>query len=749
VRVGIAVTREQVALQRSVRQWADGAKLPDVVRAREIRPERHDDLDRRHQQAAALGLVAAGLPEDLGGSGKVADAAAALEAAAAALVPGPLLPTVLAAHLLVPAAGPAARLVPDLADGTARAAVALEPGELEAVREPDGGLRVSGTVDAVLGAAGDTHLVLAARDAGGHEDVWFTVAPGTPGLTLTDRRPLDFSRDVADVALDGVRVPAGDVLPAGTDDVRDLAVTLAAAEAAGVAAWCVDVAAGYAKVREQFGRPIGSFQAVKHLCAGMLCHREEAVAVAWDAARVRDEPDAGGQRAIAAAVAGAVALDAAVETAKTCVQVLGGIGFTWEHDAHLYLRRAHALRQWAGGGAAWRRRVAALTHEGVRRRPALEVPEPPPGDTTAADVRAVIAGLPDEPAERRVRLADSGYLMPHWPVPYGRGAGAREQLVIAAELDAAGIVRPDIVIGGWAVPTIVRHGDDAQRDRFVGPTLRGEIVWCQLFSEPGAGSDLAALRTRAERVEGGWALTGQKVWTSLAQVADWGICLARTNPDAPLHQGITYFLVDMRAPGIEVRPLREITGEERFNEVFLDAVFVPDECVVGPVGGGWKLARTTLAEERVAIGGNPTISGRLELLVADGDAARALGGDRVGGLVGQGTAVELISLIATARRLAAEAGAASDAGPGAESAVTKLLGVRHRQDVAEAAYEALGPAGLAFDAATDGAAADGTPADVAHEMLVTRALSIAGGTTQVLMTLAGERILGLPRERRA
>jgi alkylation response protein AidB-like acyl-CoA dehydrogenase len=468
----------------------------------------------------------------------------------------------------------------------------------------------------------------------------------------------------------------------------------------------------------------------------MLCRREEAVAVAWDAARAAQDPRDGGA-GLAAAVAGAVALDAAVENAKACIQVLGGIGFTWEHDAHRYLRRALALRQWLGGGRPWRERAAALTRDGARRRLDLGAAlAPAPGDeAVVADVRRLAAGLADlsDPAARRTRLAESGWLMPHWPPPYGRGASAREQLVAERELAAAGVERPDLVIGGWAVPTIVRHGTDAQRERFVGPTLRGELTWCQLFSEPGAGSDLASLRTRAERVAGGWSLTGQKVWTSLAQASDWAICLARTGPEGSRHKGITYFLVDMRSPGLTIRPLRELTGEERFNEVFLDGVVVPDECVVGPVDGGWKIARATLADERVAIGGSSAIGAGLERLVAD---AAAIDDDRLGALVGHGTALSLVGLLATARRLTAEADG-DDNGPGPASAVTKLLGVRHRQDVAEAAYEALGPAAIAVD---------GAAAPIAHELLVTRALSIAGGTTQVLMTLAAERILGLPRE---
>ena len=244
-----------------------------------------------------------------------------------------------------------------------------------------------------------------------------------------------------------------------------------------------------------------------------------------------------------------------------------------------------------------------------------------------ADVERVAAV---SPGERRTELVETGLLMPHWPRPYGRGADAVEQLVIEEELARAGIERPDIVIAAWALPTILEHGTPAQRERFVLPSLRGELVWCQLFSEPGSGSDLASLRTRAERVEGGWRLTGQKVWTSLADRADWGICLARTDAEVPAHQGITYFLVDMRSAGIDVRPLREITGEALFNEVFLDEVFVPDDCVVAGEGDGWRLARTTLANERVAMGSarlSTSVERAVELLASGAvpDAAARVG----------------------------------------------------------------------------------------------------------------------------
>jgi alkylation response protein AidB-like acyl-CoA dehydrogenase len=293
--------------------------------------------------------------------------------------------------------------------------------------------------------------------------------------------------------------------------------------------------------------------------------------------------------------------------------------------------------------------------------------------------------------------------------------------------------RPDLGIGAWAAPTILAHGDDAQRERFVGPTLRGEISWCQLFSEPGAGSDLAALRTKAERVDGGWRLTGQKVWTSLAREADWAICLARTNPDAPKHQGISYFLVDMAGEGIDIRPLREITGESVFNEVFLDGLLVPDDRVVGDVDGGWKLARTTLANERVAISGS-SLGVSVERALATAAQAKEVTTAvrlRLGAAVAAASTVKALALRSTLRSIAGQ-------GPGAESSVQKLVGVRQRQDSSELALELLGEAALLGDPAA---------AEAVHEALLTRCLSIAGGTTQVLRNVAAERILGLPRDR--
>ena len=297
------------------------------------------------------------------------------------------------------------------------------------------------------------------------------------------------------------------------------------------------------------------------------------------------------------------------DTAKECVQTFGGIGFTWEHDAHLFLRRAASIRQILGSVRDWHRRAAGVALAGVRRT--LDIELPAEADVYRESVRATIAELEqtDDRVERHRLLADRGYIAPSWPEPWGRDATALEQLVIDEEFRRAKKRRPNLGIAAWALPTVIVYGTVEQQERWVRPSLRGEIAWCQLFSEPGAGSDLAALSTRATRDDNGWIVNGQKVWTSMAVEADWGILLARTDPGSAKHDGITCFMLDMNTPGIEIRPLRELTGMAMFNEVFFNDVFIPDDCVVGAVNDGWRAARTTLANERVYMGGGATIAG--------------------------------------------------------------------------------------------------------------------------------------------
>jgi 3-oxochol-4-en-24-oyl-CoA dehydrogenase len=507
---------------------------------------------------------------------------------------------------------------------------------------------------------------------------------------------------------------------------------------------------------------------VKHRCARMLVAAEQAAAVVWDAARAmaegtpsqedagagREDAGAGREdptgREYAAAAAATIAVDAAVSCAHECIQVLGGIGFTWEHDAHLYYRRAMSLRALLGAACpqeeGWAARIAGLALAGARRPVRLQLPGGDGDLRTAIRAElAEIAGL--NGAERNAALGRGGWVLPHMPKPWGRGAGALEQLVIDEELRAAGIHVPSLAIGAWVVPALIQYGTPAQQQRFLPPTLRLDYLWCQLFSEPGAGSDLAGLTTRAERVEGngaeggGWRITGQKIWTSLAQHAAWAICIARTDPSQPRHDGISYFLVDMHSPGIEVRPLREITGDSTFNQVFLDSVFVPDDCVVGEVNKGWRIARTTLANERVSLAGSWSFgNGVAELL----QVARVTGRpplERIGELVSQDQAISLLGLRATLKQL-------SGTEPGATGSVRKLLSMRHAQQIAELCWQMSAATGALGGGYGPAVTADGQPngGHWARQVLMSEAYTIGGGTTDIQLNIIGERILGLPRD---
>lgn len=689
----IGISDDHVELADAFGKWA--GSLAGIEAARRAEDDPVAEFAEQSRAVADMGLAGIAVPDDLGGAGgALLDLAVALEAAAASLVPGPLLGTAVASVALGDAAGP-------VASGEMRVALAL------------------GADRVVHDAPGATHALVVNGD-----EVRLVILENAE---LAEGFSPDLTRrtSIGDLtALEGTVVPGLD-----PGRLRSIVVTLAAAEASGVARWCLDTAVEYAGVREQFGRKIGAFQAIKHLCAEMLETSESVTAAAWDAARAADEPE---QHEFASLVAASVCFDGAVSVAKDCIQILGGIGFTFEHDAHLYLRRALTLRSLLGPSTVYAARLADLAAAGVRREVHVDLGDA--DESTRAEVRDEaqrIAGLPQD--ERRVALAESGYLTPHWPEPHGLGADPVLQLVIDEELARAEVRRPDLKIGAWAAPTIIAHGSDEQRERFVGPTLRGEIEWCQLFSEPGAGSDLASLRTKAVRdapVDGqsGWRLTGQKVWNSLAHTAEWGICLARTDPDAKPHAGITYFLLDMSSDGIDVRPLRELTGEAMFNEVFLDDVFVPDGCVVGEVDGGWKLARTTLANERVAMAGSHLGDSpeRAVRMLSSGATEERVD---IGRAVAWATVVSLLSTRATLRTIEGQ-------GPGPESSVAKLVGVRSRQDSAELVVTLLG------DRLFSG---DDLAREALREQLMTRCLSIAGGTTQVLRNVAGERILGLPR----
>ncbi|MGO9029286.1 MAG: acyl-CoA dehydrogenase [Acidimicrobiales bacterium] len=742
--IGIADEHEE--LRQSVRRWIDARCDPSVTRAAldadaDTLPAFWDDL-------AAQGTLGIHLPEELGGQGAgLLELAVVLEELGRAAAPGPWAGTMLAGAVAGELADTtrAKELLPGLADGSTPASVVVPAATadgspstvcgLTGVPGPDGSVVVTGTIRPVPNGAVARLLVAPVAVEGG--DYQWVVLDAADGVTVDALASFDPTRRSAAWTVHQA-VPAERVLSGvPTGRIRDLSLLVASAQAVGGARWCLDTASEHARTRQQFGRPIGQFQGVKHRLADMLVAVEQATAAVWDAALVLEPGSgdpSGDQGRLGVQVAAALALDTYVEAAKGTIQVLGGMGFTWEHDAHIHLRRATTLRQLVGGTAPLRAEAARLALSGARRRLTVELP--PEADRLRQELEpaiAAIAAIPD-PDEQRRRLADEGLLMPHWPAPWGRDAGAVEQLVIDQVCAEVGLRRPNLAVAAWALPTIMAHGTPEQTERWVAPTLRGELIWCQLFSEPGAGSDLASLSTRATRVDGGWSLNGQKVWTSVATRAHMGICLARTDPDVPKHQGITYFLVDMASPGLDIRPLREITGSQLFNEVFFDDCFVPDECVVGAVDGGWKLARTTLANERVSLSADSAFGGALEGVLgrigSHPESQDAVTLDRLGGLLLEAQSLALLGLRVTLRSV-------GGLQPGAESSVRKLAGAEFEQRVHEFGLDLLGP---------DGATADGEAAGPAYGVLQSKCLTIAGGTSEVQRNVIGERMLGLPRD---
>ena len=720
--MSIAISEEHRILAQTVASLLTDQQ--SRAEARSLLDAEADGLPTFWAELAGLGLLGLHVPEDRGGSGfGLPETLVVAEQMGRQLAPGPFVPTVITSAVLA-AAGPdelQKRLLPGLADGTVIGAAALggEVSYADGTATGQAGVVISGHLAGVLLVpAGDDVLV---------------IEPAAGGVRAEVPANLDQSRRAARVTLDGA--PAT-VLPGARRLLTDVARAVFAAEAAGLAAETTEQAAGYAKVRQQFGRPIATFQAVKHHCANMLVAAELASAATWDAGRAGTA--GGDQFSYTAAIAATLAVAAAVGDASLSIQVHGGIGFTWEHDAHLYLRRAAAIAAVLDAELA-AIDVTDLVRRGVRRAAAIDLP------AEAEPIRAAIgpdvARLRDLSGDaRKQALIESGYAMPHWPKPWGRDAAALEQLVIEQELTAAGIKRPGLGITGWIILTLIQHASPDQVARWVRPALNQDVTWCQLFSEPGAGSDAAGIRTRATRVKGdregasGWRINGQKVWTSSAHLADFGLATVRTNPDAPKHEGITMMVIDMHAPGVTVRPLKMPSGDSDFNEVFFDDVFVPDTGVVGPVDGGWTVARATLGNESVSIGGG---DGGLAMPVGafiapfDAHPERLAGGaGRIGRQIARTHAMGVLNQRSAYRAVAGGA-------PGPEGNITKLLLSEIGHETAAIFAELAGP---------DAAFLDGPGGLAATLVLMHRAMSIAGGTSEIKRNQIAERILGLPRD---
>jgi alkylation response protein AidB-like acyl-CoA dehydrogenase len=355
----------------------------------------------------------------------------------------------------------------------------------------------------------------------------------------------------------------------------------------------------------------------------------------------------------------------------------------------------------------------------------------------------VRAWLKEHPRPSGRDLAAAGFVAPHWPRPWGLGADPIHQLVIDEELRAANVGRPVNPIGiGWAGPTILHAGTDAQKERYLFPLLSGEDFWCQLFSEPGAGSDLANLGTRAERDGDVYVVNGQKIWTSYGHVAKFGILIARTDPNVPKHQGVSYFVCPMDLPGIEIRPIVDMTGIHTFNEVFFDDVRIPAANLIGEENRGWALAKVTLANERVSLstggalwGMGQSASDLFDLVKEQGGVADAPLRQRLAALYIE---AEILRLI----RLRTVTAAVQGRPPGPEASIRKALADEHGQNIMLLAKDLAGTVGMLSDPGPLGVADPSWN----YGFLFSPALTVGGGTSEVQRNIVAERVLGLPHD---
>ncbi len=732
----LSLTEEHADLAAAVSDFAD--RFADVLQTRELfeaygaggRPAHWGEL-------VDNGLHALHISEERGGQGgTVADTAIVVEEFGRRLVPGPYVSTVLASAAVAAAAECKASThgLDVFAEG-ATGALAMPAATLTALATSTGWIMNGRTAVASLLSA--EQLVVGFTD--GTHTRFALIEAERAGVAKVSASCTDLTRDAGTLVMESVVIGADDILAGlGLGHVETLQAGLLAAEASGIMRWAVEVSTDYAKIREQFGKPIGSFQAVKHKCANLLIAAELATAAAWSALVALDQ-DAD-QQALAAGSAREAAIAQAVDAVTEAVTILGGIGYTWEHDAHLYLRRAMTLAAQVAPARAGIASVGRVALE-LDRRIDIELPDEDPA------FRQRIAGLLDQAAAmknehdggrwnsrgtQRTFLAENGLAAPHWPAPYGLAASPGEQVIISQEYARRNLIQPSSVIGEWAMPTVLAFGSEEIKEKFALPTLRGELIWCQLFSEPGAGSDLAGLSTRANKVEGGWELKGQKVWTSGAHEADWGICLARTDADVPKHKGLSYFLVDMRSTGVDIRPLKQSTGDAEFNEVFLDSVFVPDAYLLGEPGQGWRITATTLQNERTQISSGVSAGAEeslRELIREQGYCATEEEAfTELARIVALSSAIGALNLRETLRQV-------NGLQPGVGSSLAKVAHARLSREAATRVLQLAGQGALFAQA----------PGDAVTGMLGVPQVLIGGGTVEIQLNVIAERILGLPR----
>lgn len=702
-----------------------------------------------HVLCQQVGVAAIAMPESVGGVGQ---GSAALGVVAHELgrvtAPVPFVASaVLATGLLVDCDSPGAILESMVGgDRTAAAILTGDGGSWSAgavnltAGQDSTGWTIDGTARHVLhGQVADLFVVIACFD---EQLTAYVVDRLTPGVEIDVEHVLDGTRPMATVTFTGAQgTRIGESVDINEVVLRnvDRAIAVLSAEQVGSAERLLDMMTGYVGAREQFGRPIGSFQAVKHMCADTLADLEFARSASQSAIAAT----ATGRASWHANLAKAVCSEVLRRAAHTAVQIHGGIGFSWEGPVHPLLRRARTDEVLYGvPGDHWdavRDRAPNTDDDlgGIDDKPRAEIRSflehaPRPVDLrnygptpTADDI---------EPGRAwHQYLAKHGYACLDWPTVHGGAdASVSVQGVFAEECARAGVPRQLAFTGiELAGPILIRFGSEIQKARHLEPIRTGDDVWTQLFSEPGAGSDLASVRTRAQRTSSGWRVDGQKVWSSAADCANYGLLLARTSANG--HRGLSMFIVPMRQDGITVRPIRQIDGESKINEVFLEDVELPDDALIGEVGQGWAVAMATLGRERITLGAQAVAMFQLHDRMVEAAAAR--------GRLDAALARALVRLWGRAwllRYTWQRAVAEGDPDSSSAFAALKLMTSETARDLGDMATDVLG---------TD-ACVDPTTDQLVQAMLVGRAQTILGGTSEIQRNILAERILGLPRDRR-
>lgn len=752
------MTDEQKMIRETAHRFLRGV---DFLRRLRGLVDTNAGFDERAWQGFAVDMGFAGLmiPELHGGSGLGAlEMALLLEETGAALCVMPFFETAVMAVQAILRAGTEseqAALLPPIAAGSVKAAFAGIAG-----RPTLDGRRLTGLSRFVAFGHTADLLIVATED-----DSLLTLPAKIAGIEIERLTTLDRTRPLSHVRFD-LEVPADAVLGApgasraAIGKTLDVAAGLLAAEQTGGAQFCLDSTVAYVKDRVQFGRPIGSFQAIKHTLADMAVLVESARSGARCAATAIDAGES--NLSMACSVALAQSTDCYRHCAGEAIQLHGALGFTWEHHAHLYFKRARSSSTLLGSPEYHRERVARMIlDDGSADEGATKLTADRLGDDAIERFRGEIAGwleralhgpfeilrgdhnVIDNIGLRRSwerTLGDAGWGAIGWPKAYGgRSASIAERIVFAEEYARAQAPRrvgyPGIELLG---PAILALGTEDQKRRFLPDIISGRTIWCQGYSEPGAGSDLAAVQCRATLEGNRYRINGRKIWTTLGPVADWCFTVVRTVPDSVGSRGLSVLLVPLDQPGIEVRPIREITGRALFAELLFDGAIAKAADCLGEDGDGWKVAMTILGFERgiSALGQQMEFQNELNALIA---AAKANGMAR-DPLIRQRLAKAQGDL-PIMRHSALRMLAAPERGALTPAAYTyKLFWSHWHRDLGELALDVLGQDGECIDFSA------GDIAPLTDMALMSRSDTIFAGASQIQRNIIAERALGLPKE---